>query len=63
MVRLDGVNSALFSDNATKVELCLFDSPEATVEADRIPLPEKTNQVWHGFLPDAAQPQTGKSKG
>ncbi len=47
-----GVNFALFSEHATKVELCLFDSPEATAESRRIPLPEKTYQVWHGFLPD-----------
>lgn len=48
-----GVNFALFSEHATKVELCLFDSPDAAVEAQRIPLPEKTNQVWHGYLPEA----------
>ena len=47
-----GVNFALFSESATKVELCLFDSPEATVESRRIPLPECTDQVWHGYLPD-----------
>src|SRR5450631_3805649 len=47
-----GVNFALFSVNATKVELCLFDSPEATKESIRIPLPEQTHQVWHGYLPD-----------
>ncbi|HVH27549.1 MAG TPA: glycogen debranching protein GlgX [Vicinamibacterales bacterium] len=47
-----GVNFALFSANATSVELCLFDSMEATKESVRIPLPEQTAQVWHGFLPD-----------
>jgi glycogen operon protein len=47
-----GVNFALFSEHATKVELCLFDSPAATSESARIPLPEKTNQVWHGYLPE-----------
>ena len=45
-----GVNFALFSENATLVELCLFDSPESTTEARRLALPEKTNQVWHGYL-------------
>jgi glycogen operon protein len=45
-----GVNFALFSENATQVELCLFDSPESSTEARCIPLPEKTNQVWHGYL-------------
>ena len=47
-----GVNFALFSEHATKVELCLFDSPEATAEAQRIHLPEHTDQVWHAYLPD-----------
>jgi isoamylase len=53
----DGVNFALFSDNATKVELCLFDSPGAQAESHIIALPEKTHQVWHGFLPDLAAGQ------
>ncbi|HUA81973.1 MAG TPA: glycogen debranching protein GlgX [Dyella sp.] len=45
-----GVNFALFSANATKVELCLFD--EAGKETERITLPEYTDEVWHGYLPD-----------
>jgi isoamylase len=48
-----GVNFALYSAHATAVELCLFDRPDATNERKRIALPEKTAQVWHGFLPDA----------
>ncbi|HMF97473.1 MAG TPA: hypothetical protein VKE96_24400, partial [Vicinamibacterales bacterium] len=48
-----GVNFALFSAHATKVELCLFDAPNATKERERIALPEYTDMVWHGFLPDA----------
>ena len=47
-----GVNFALFSANATKVELCLFDAAGET-EIERIELPEYTDQVFHGFLPDA----------
>ena len=47
-----GVNFALYSENATKVELCLFDKTEDTKEAERIALPEHTDMVWHGFLPD-----------
>jgi glycogen operon protein len=47
-----GVNFALFSEHATKVELCLFDSPEATQESQRITLVEQTDQVWHAYLPD-----------
>ncbi|WCR10837.1 glycogen debranching protein GlgX [Paracoccus stylophorae] len=45
-----GVNFALFSANATRVELCLFD-PAGRRETDRIELPENTHQVWHGYLP------------
>src|SRR5262245_36208244 len=48
-----GVNFALFSAHASKVELCLFDSPDADGERERIALPEHTDMVWHAFLPDA----------
>ena len=48
----DGVNFALFSEAATSVELCLFDSIEATEENIRIPVTEHTDQVLHVFLPD-----------
>jgi len=48
-----GTNFTLFSANATKVEVCLFDSAGAT-ERERIVLPEYTDQVWHGYLPDVA---------
>ena len=47
-----GVNFAVFSANATKIELCLFDQLGET-ELERIELPEYTNEVFHGFLPDA----------
>ena len=47
-----GVNFALFSEHATKVELCLFDSADATMESVCVPLPERTDMVWHGYLPD-----------
>jgi glycogen operon protein len=47
-----GVNFAIYSDNATKVELCLFDSPDAKKESARILLPENTDLVWHGYFPD-----------
>lgn len=46
-----GVNFALFSDHATQVDLCLFDSPDDQQEARRITLPEQTDQVWHGYVP------------
>src|SRR5689334_10172653 len=47
-----GVNFALFSAHATKVELCLFDG-RGERELERIELPEYTDEVWHGYLPDA----------
>ncbi len=46
-----GVNFAIFSEHATKVELCLFDSPESRQESARVPLPEQTDLIWHGYLP------------
>src|SRR5438477_6033206 len=49
----NGVNFAIFSEHATGVELCLFDSIEDAKEDVRIPLKERTDQVWHVFLPDA----------
>ncbi|WP_159348597.1 glycogen debranching protein GlgX [Roseomonas harenae] len=47
-----GVNFALFSAHATKVELCLFDEA-GEQEVERIELPEFSDEVWHGYLPDA----------
>ena len=47
-----GVNFAIFSAHATKVELCLFDETGDT-ELERIELPEYTDEVWHGYLPTA----------
>ena len=47
-----GVNFAIFSAHATRVELCLFDETGRR-EIDRVELPEFTDEVWHGYLPDA----------
>jgi isoamylase len=47
----NGVNFALFSANATKVELCLFGG-RGEREMDRVELPEHTDQIWHGYVPD-----------
>ncbi|CAG2094453.1 glycogen debranching protein GlgX [Xanthomonas arboricola] len=44
-----GTNFALFSAHATRVELCLFDEQGTEVRVD---LPEYTNEIWHGYLPD-----------
>ena len=48
-----GVNFALFTEHATAVELCLFRDDGDTEEAAKIPLTERTDQVWHCYLPDA----------
>jgi isoamylase len=47
-----GVNFAIYSEYGTKVELCLFDSPDARRESARVTLPENTDLVWHGYFPD-----------
>ena len=46
-----GINFALFSANAEKVELCLFDVT-GQLETNRIILPGRGDDVWHGYLPD-----------
>ena len=48
----NGVNFAIFSEQATSVDLCLFDSVDARQENIRIPMTEHTDLVWHVFLPD-----------
>lgn len=45
-----GTNFALFSANATLVELCLFSQRGREIE--RIPLPEYSDEVWHGYMPE-----------
>ena len=47
-----GVNFAVFSAHAEKIELCLFDA-SGKRELERLALPECTDQVWHGYLPNA----------
>ena len=47
-----GVNFAIFSEHAVKVELCLFDSIDDKKERQAIPLREHTDMVWHAYLPD-----------
>ena len=48
----EGVNFALFSETADRVELCIFDCDGAH-EVQRIALPERTDHVWHCYLPEA----------
>jgi glycogen operon protein len=45
------VNFSLFSENATGVELCLFDAL-GEPEVARIPLTDRSDMVWHCFLPE-----------
>jgi isoamylase len=47
----EGVNFALYSEHAEKVELCLFDALGKR-ETARVALPEQTDMVWHGYLPE-----------
>ena len=46
----DGVNFAVYASGATKIELCLFDAA-GEHELLRLALPQRTENVWHGFLP------------
>ncbi|QJD97037.1 glycogen debranching protein GlgX [Mucilaginibacter robiniae] len=46
-----GVNFSIYAPNATKVELCLFKTPEDEVEYVKINIHEHSNQIWHIYLP------------
>ncbi|MGH3116186.1 MAG: glycogen debranching protein GlgX [Gaiellales bacterium] len=48
----EGTNFALFSEHATAVDLCLFAGPGDAAESARIRLRERTDQIWHAYLPD-----------
>jgi glycogen operon protein len=52
-----GVNFAIFSAHATRVELCLFSERDPDHPWTTVPLVERTNRVWHAFLPDAGPGQ------
>lgn len=47
----NGVNFALFSENASAVELCLFNSAGDELESENIKLEEKTGFIWHIYIP------------
>jgi isoamylase len=49
----EGTNFAVFSEHASRVELCLFEQPGDAREAERVDLPERTGDIWHGYLPGA----------
>ena len=46
-----GVNFALYAPNATKVELCLFKTPEDEIEYTKINVTEYSHSIWHTFIP------------
>lgn len=48
-----GVNFALYADNATGVELCLFGDKADEVESVKIKLTERSHHIWHAYLPEA----------
>ncbi len=48
-----GVNFALFSEHAERVELCVFERAEGVPEVARIPIRDQTDYVWHTYLPEA----------
>ncbi len=47
-----GVNFAIFSEHASGVELCLFEGPDGDQEVARIEMTERTDHVWHVYLPE-----------
>lgn len=49
----DGTNFAVFSAHGTRVDLCLF-TPDGETETARVPLPERSGHIWHGYVPGLA---------
>ena len=47
----EGINFAIFAENATAVELCLFRKPGAKKEYKKVSLWERSHQVWHVYIP------------
>lgn len=46
----EGINFAVFSENATQIDLCVF-SADGKTERARCALPERTGSIWHGYAP------------
>ena len=46
-----GVNFAVYAENATGIELCLFNSSEEKTESEKIRIEERTHHVWHVYIP------------
>ena len=47
----EGVNFALYAENATGVDLCLFNSVDDETENIKVRIKERNNHVWHAYLP------------
>ena len=47
----EGTNFAVFSENASQIDLCVF-SKDGETERVRCALPERTGSIWHGYAPD-----------
>jgi isoamylase len=56
-VTAQGTNFTLFSENATGVDLCLFNGPDGVQESMRVRMGEVTDAVWHCFLPNVGSGQ------
>ena len=48
----EGVNFSIFSENAEAVDLCLFEQPDDPFESRRVQMRERTDLIWHCYLPD-----------
>ncbi len=53
----EGVNFALYSENAEGVDLCLFDAPEAAAARRVVPVWQRTRHTWHVYLPGCSPGQ------
>jgi glycogen operon protein len=51
-VDADGINFAVFSEHASRIDLCLFDE-RGDAEVARLPLPARSGDIWHGHIPRA----------
>jgi glycogen operon protein len=49
----EGINFSIFSEHAEAVELLLFDGPEDAKESGRVEVQDRTDLIWHCYLPDA----------
>ncbi len=48
----DGVNFALYAENADGVDLCLFQTPDSETESVKIRMKERSHYVWHAYVPE-----------